>query len=105
MLMKPREVARHEFGKSNQLYAYAGVSALCGCHFTGIWVFGTEAAERPDQIRSLVAFSVSLGGNRNRLGHVPVFSLTIAGRATGALNCLPCSAKAIVKKSAEVVQW
>ena len=73
MRMKPREVEKHELAQRPGAFALPGISALCGGNVGGIRIFGQTTTAGTGEIYIVVVPAVPVGGNRNRLGDVPVF--------------------------------
>ena len=76
--MRPREAGKHDFGERISILAFSGVFVFRRGHFRSVRVSGAAAGERPDQIHSLVIFAIPAGGNRHRMGDVPILPLTLS---------------------------
>ena len=73
MRMKPREAEKHELAQRLGAFAPPGISAFCGGNVGGIRIFGQTKTAGTGEIYIVVVPAVPVGGNRNRLGDVPVF--------------------------------
>lgn len=75
MRMRRRGGARRERLAVAAIDPFPGILALCRGDFDRVWIFGSPAAEGPDQVYFVVALFVFGGRDRDWVADVPVFAV------------------------------
>ena len=75
MPLRPRGGGRRERDWQSYADTYSGFSVVCRSHFRSVRLSGKAPAKRSPEIYFVVLLPFPGSRNRNRLGHVSVFSL------------------------------